>query len=512
MGPPTQELLVFKGTVLLNEFVYRAVLRLPPDATATPETARWVVGQIAGFLRDAGYDLAKVRAQVKDEHIEVDVDEGALDKVLVIGSGWISALRLRAALNLPLDVFNRRLFESQMAHLAGRFGLHGYDYELWPVHVIDNSAVQLDGVEELRALPLLRKARGYELRIFAKAEPWSIGFAPEVVINGTVGVGVGGRYRWRDLLQEGDRWEIRFRAGGASRGHLQPDTGQHFVNTSDLFSARWMSKPWGGSSRGLRWILAPLAELRSLQRTDLLIENYRMGVLEVGTGAGAQFTPEFALFVTGGVQRRWLFDFDPARGTTLTRIVTDAPNVTNRAFVRLSTQYTFNADELRQDLRNQLSLELNAFRPAIDGDRGFFRFELQGRRFFALGWHEVRLGAKVTGEAGEIAYLDEIPVADHLRVGFGVDKYTQRAASFSVELRYSILSDRLKLGVYNDLGVWRHLPRDDVRETAELAGSSGGGVFLFILDELQIDAYFGAGWSPGSPASTGFALAIKEAF
>ena len=44
-------------------------------------------------------------------------------------------------------------------------GARSYDFELWPVHLIDaDNAVEMD---ELRAMPLLRPARGYELRIIA---------------------------------------------------------------------------------------------------------------------------------------------------------------------------------------------------------------------------------------------------------------------------------------------------------------------------------------------------------
>src|SRR5439155_4279738 len=112
-----QDLLVFKGSTLFNEFVYRAVINLPPDSAANPPTARLVATEIAAFLREAGYELAKVRAQVKGDQIEVLIDEGALDKIIFVGAGWITALRFRATLNLPLDVFNRRLFESQMPKL-----------------------------------------------------------------------------------------------------------------------------------------------------------------------------------------------------------------------------------------------------------------------------------------------------------------------------------------------------------------------------------------------------------
>ena len=113
-----QQLLSFRGAQLLNEFVYRAVLKLPDGSGPTQETAREVAAQLAVFLREAGYELATVRTQVKGSQIDVTIDEGGLDKIIVVGVGWLGALRLRAKLNLPLDVFNRRLFEVQMPQLA----------------------------------------------------------------------------------------------------------------------------------------------------------------------------------------------------------------------------------------------------------------------------------------------------------------------------------------------------------------------------------------------------------
>src|SRR6266404_4277825 len=54
-----EDLLVFKGTLLFNEFVYRSVLKIPPNAEATSQTAKSIAADLAFFLRDAGYDLAK---------------------------------------------------------------------------------------------------------------------------------------------------------------------------------------------------------------------------------------------------------------------------------------------------------------------------------------------------------------------------------------------------------------------------------------------------------------------
>ena len=166
----------------------------------------------------------------------------------------------------------------------------------------------------------------------------------------------------------------------------------------------------------------------------------------------------------------------------------------------------------RQDLHNGISLELNAFRPTASIDRGYLRLDLQGRHIFSLGWHEIRVGAAIAGELGDVWYVDEVPLSDHLRIGFGIDKYTQRLGSLSLELRWSLLRDKVKVGVFNDLGVWRRLPRDDPGQSPELAGSTGGGLFLFLFDELQVDAYYGVGWSTDSSKNTGLALVFKEAF
>lgn len=508
----SQDLVIFKGTRLLSEFVYRAVLQLPADATATPAMARSIATTLAAFLRDAGYDLAKVRAQVVGEQIEVDVDEGALDKIIVAGTGWITALRFRGALDLPLDVFNRRAFERQMPQLAKHFGLRGYRFELWPVQLIDkDNALFLGDVEELRAMPLIRPARGYELRIFAETEKWGSGFSPEILLNGRIGTGIGGRYRWKNLIQQGDRWQAHFRAGGALRSPIDPKGASYLVNTNDYLTTRWLSKSWDGTSSGLRMTVAPRAELWSLQRKDLQLEGYRIGTLEMGTGAGAQLRPEFSLFFTLGMQRRFIFDLEPAAKRTLIDEVTRVPAASWRGFLRANTAYTFNPSELRQDLRNELTVELNLFRPTLAFDTGYVRLDFTGRRLFPLGWHELRASVHFTGELGDVSYVDEIPLADHLRIG-SLDKYTKRATSVSLEFRYSLLRDKVKIGVFNDIGVWRHLGRDDLAQAADLAGSSGAGAFLFLFDELQFDLFYGVGWSTTSSVRQGLALAIKEAF
>src|SRR2546430_1173726 len=171
--------------------------------------------------------------------------------LMLDGVACLVGCRSGAALNLPLDVFNRKLFDVQMPQLAKQFGMQGYRYELWPVHMLDeDNSGMLAGVEELRAMPGIRLARGYELRIFAKTEPWGTGFSPEIILNGQVGFGIGGRYRWKDIGQAGDRWQWHFRLGGTFRSYLAGFSGSRPVNTLDYASPRWPSRPGGSPPPG----------------------------------------------------------------------------------------------------------------------------------------------------------------------------------------------------------------------------------------------------------------------
>src|SRR5438132_11072962 len=107
-------LLKFHGNVAFDEVVYRSTLDLPENARATPAEALAVSAKLLGFLRRAGYDLATVRAKVEGEQISVEIDEGRLDKIIVLGEGLMETFRFKLELALPVGVFNRPILERQL--------------------------------------------------------------------------------------------------------------------------------------------------------------------------------------------------------------------------------------------------------------------------------------------------------------------------------------------------------------------------------------------------------------
>src|SRR3954463_15297794 len=97
-------LLVFRGNVLFDEMVYRSVLNVPDTAEQTPAGTAAIVATLRGFLRRAGYELATVRADVAGDQVSIDIDEGRLDKIIIIGEGLVETFRFRLDLALPSGI------------------------------------------------------------------------------------------------------------------------------------------------------------------------------------------------------------------------------------------------------------------------------------------------------------------------------------------------------------------------------------------------------------------------
>jgi hypothetical protein len=98
-----------------------------------------------------------------------------------------------------------------------------------------------------------------------------------------------------------------------------------------------------------------------------------------------------------------------------------------------------------------------------------------------------------------------------LRGPFG-DVYARRVGGLQVEYRYSLLRDAFKLGFFHNLAGYGAIDRATDKEKLAFANSVGLGIHALLIDEFQLDAWFGVGWSTERRFGTGAALAIRQAF
>jgi hypothetical protein len=501
-------LLVFHGNVALVENVYRTALDLPAGTKATSASARAVAARLQKFLHDSGYVLASVRARAERDQIVVDVDEGRLDKIIFLGGGAFETLRLRLDLNLRDDVFNKPELERQLKALAARLGLGEFAYEVVPAqYKPPRLKLDLDAIGQ-PSTGSSGPARAYELHILVQPGAVRPGISPELEINSLEGGGVGATYSSGRLLYPQDRYQLGGRVAGALRSRLD-GTGSYLTFTRLLGEGEYDAPPIG---RVLRPSIRARADLSDRQRADLHLESFRFATLEIGVQLLVLPFPQLRASLGLGVQRRLLNSVEPQTGVA----PVPGPQYSlahTRPFAATTLSWTFNPESIRRDHHHQLTLDARVYGPPHRGDDGALHVSASYQKMWSPGWNELWLEARGVSRTGFVVFPEEESIGggDFLRGPFGA-VYTRRLVALDLEYRVSLYRDVFKIGLFHNAVAYSALDRTSGAEKLAAANSFGLGAHLLIINEFQLDAYFGVGWVSAGRFDSGGALAIRQAY
>jgi hypothetical protein len=502
-------LLVFRGNVALLEDVYRSFLDLPASTRATPANARSVATRLASFLHRAGYALATVRARPEGEQIFVDVDEGRLDKVIFLGGGAFETLRLRLDLQIQQDVFNQPELERQLASLARRLGLGEFAYEIVPVPNVSSPKVQLDDYDPIEKISMgvVRPGRPYELHILVQPGRFRPGISPELEIDSVEGGAIGATYHSGRLFFQDDRWEVGGRVAGALRQKLD-GSGSGFAFTRALGEFGYQTPPIAGV---LRPSIRGLAMMTDRQRQDLHLESFMFGILDAGLHLLFIPIPHVRASLGGGLERRLLYSVEPVPGQP-SAVGASYGVAQTRRYGEAALELTFDPESIRRDRHHLLGIDARIYGPPRDGLKSSTRLASWYQKMFAFGWNEFCVELRGISRTGFVLFPEEESIGGSvLRGPFG-GEYARTLGGLQLEYRFSVLRDVFKLGVFHNLAAYGAIDRVTDQEKLSFANAVGLGAHALLIDEFQLDAWFGVGWSTHSRFDKGAALAIRQAF
>ena len=519
---PLPVALRFEGNRVLPNEVYSTVLSLANLAAATStrtsstdaavdlvQTARNVEALLTQFLRRSGYLLATVRTEISGPMaLTVDIDEGRLDRVLVLGQGLVRTLQLQLNLNLPQKVFNRFALERQLAELVKERGLIEARYEVVPMKHVVHQGIQLPRTDVLEnTLRLISPGAPHELRIFVQQPEWRTGFGQGIGFQSPDGFFVSANYQAASAFIDDDRWfsELQVAVRSFEAIFSQNDN----VGVSRIAAVnKWFGPPLGSTS--LRPTLDIDLRLVSRFRGDLGIDSYQFAPLSGWVAFSFEPYAGITLLAGGGVQFRTLFSVEPKADVVL-RV--DTAERTLRGFAKFEAAWNFEPERLRQDRQDTLRLEATYFTGGGDAFDAFTRTTATYDLMFSVGYDELRFEVDGALLFGDVPFYDEVAMGDgFVRVGYTGDFFTRAAGSISAEYRLSLSRDVFKISLFNDAAIFDQLNDDRTSDQLQFMNSVGLGLHILVLNTFQISVYGGAGFVPKLSPLPGVSIQVKQAY
>lgn len=497
------------GAKVMPPEVYLDLIHLPDEAAPDEQTAAVVRQQLFDFLLRTGFELATVAAHPSARGIEVDLDEGQIERVLFLGQLSYQQVRFKLALLLPNDVFNRPLLDRQVRELSDSLHLPGVRWELVQTGEVVHHGPQVTELPGQMAISLqgdevIHERRPYEVHIVF---PETEGSGPGIDLRTSYldGLELGPNVRLDSLLLDGDRLWAAASGGVAFRERL--DTDRLYAQFSRaVLQTRYQLFPLFEVLRPNLW---GEVELVSRQRRDLDVENY--DALTIDGALQADLKVWHGLDFNAGVGFEWrrLFGF---QGTAAAPISPDV-RLTDRKrpFFRFTQEAVFAPEVLRWDRRHTLYSELRIYMPVADQPL-FAWADLRYQYVRSIGWHDAWVRGRGHLAWGDVSFHDQVSVGEFLRGLFG-NQYTPAAIALQLEFRFSIIRDILKLSVFHDLAMFAVQPvRGDPKLLTQLADGFGPGVHFLVQDMFQVDTYAAFGFRRGGVFGFAFSLQLQRAF
>lgn len=500
------------GNEVLTDEVYRAALGRT-TGPATEALATELASRAEAFLRAAGFELGTVDGRAHEGRIHLFVDEGLLEKVVFRGRLTFQMLRLKLALDVPRNVFNRPSLERQLAMLSVQLGIEPPEYELVPTATVKHVGPQVETLGPLgtvKGMALLHPRHAYELHLRFKEHEWAIGPGLDVRVTYLDGFEVGANYQGRGLLFQGDLWRVGAMGGAGLRQDLLTRTAYAFPSRL-LLEGQWYTPALSPSRLSVRGFLWLRGEGLARQRWDLKLEDYLTTNSELSANVQVRGGPTLRLFVGVGLQHFYLFG---ERGIAWGPALVSQEQRRWRTFGQLGLEAIFDPADARWDRRHALSLDARAWANLERGrgpEMAYSELRVRWQRVVPLGWHDLLFRGRGTLLVGDVLYPFEEPLGEHLRGVFG-DTYVRSAVSGSTEFRFSLSRDVFKVGLFVDVAGWGELDAARITQTPRIGVAFGPTFHLLFEGMFQMDVGASFGVLTSGRFATGLHAALNKVY
>lgn len=449
------------------------------------------------FLDEAGYALATVSTEVGEHgELRVEVDEGHLDKIVVPDRGALAALAVRAMIDLPQMVFNQHVLHRQLERVREALGIEVASYRVVPVGGPRRSALDLDAAP-VEALGLVSPAADYRLELRLESEDLSPGFGLGLSYRAPDGLLTSVRYRFADVLLDDDRFEAELGVGVRPQDLLGSESERRLLSVVQgelrAYSPRF--------DELARVYVDGEARFVNRQRLDLDVDSYDFYELRGTSGLHFEAAPLVEIRLGAGISQLEIIG-------VRTQGEAPAPSTERPALAGLA--------ELALEI--ELGQETSIYRHQVEVEASTYIGQgvavlLDGKyeKVFPIGWDELEIAVEASGRWGDVLYPRQRALGRHLTAIFGNEPYPDTTTALRAEYRFSLVRDRLRLGVFHDGAVY-HVPERLADARWAVANSFGVGLYGLFLDGFDFGLALAHGFRSDGPQETGVAASLRQVF
>lgn len=490
-----QSRVIIAGNKLFEKNEIWSLIEYDCQSGLTDETARTVKRKVLEFYHEQGYDLARVWSRVHEKNLYIVIEEGRLEKTLYYGRGSAITLAMHLLIKLQENVYNRKDLLEELNRVKSDLSIRNIYYEI-KFCEYEHTVGELlgEGGDKIfpdkfqyfnlhvHMLSMGRGGPGFGLDYFPAP-----GIVPFIYFKG------------KHLIDENDNYLLQAEGGINVRKSLVDDQYKLLLTHAKGW-LRYESKPF---FHFFRIITDDFIDLSSSQRSDLPLDEYWQMKTHVSLHAGFQVHPSFMISFGGGVEHINIFSLTP-----LPKDPFDIePFRSLRGFGEARLEIDFDPKKLRIDKHDCLTTSYQMF----TGMGQFHRVFLRYWKFFKFGNDDLYMRLKALTTLGDPRFHDEMALGGlHMRTFHGGKFYVDHAAWLSLEYRFSILRERIKLSVFHDASFFGRInrkkklggrgdrPYEEFTETTEpaFANAFGPGFHWLFYDTFQWDVYLSGGWSP----------------
>lgn len=468
------------GSSLWDEARVTAIVGAPPATTT--KLHRWAddaLKRLVAAYASEGYAAARGWTRVEGDHVDIEIDEGHIGRVMFRGPNALVRLIMSQAVVLPGDVYEEAIVEAQLRRLEELRGIHGV---AWSVR---------EGDEWVRQqIPGAVRAQVLVVEV-ETVQP--IGFGVGIGFDPLYGLLVSPSWARPDVAAPGDRLEIAASVAFPVKEYLFETEPRPRWVYGDL-DVEYRMRTIGASSVAPRFgAYGALVQTPRIDRglEQLMVESSLLRVELVFTRSERWIASAGGFASQSAVLRTlWFDEADPSA------VVPPALDDVFRAGVTAGLEGLPASSLIRVDLRPRIGLDAalgwsSANEPyaKIVGDvRGAARLR---SNLLLLGLHAGLVG-------GDVRVYDALRVGGKRQRVIFADLYYSRAlAQAEADLRFKIVRD-LQIGALYQHTIFEDTLADPTRPVFAWTNAFGPGVHLLLVDQFAIDVYWVMGLAPPS--------------